>query len=107
MKRLKILRKRKGLTQDNIAKIIGTTQSNYGKYELNQQEPDIGTLCRIADYYGVSLDYLCDHDTDTLLDVSGWNETQKSVVFALNKLTEKNQIIVLGYTLRVLAEQNQ
>lgn len=34
--RLKELRKDKGLTQSEVAKIINTTQSQYGKYENNK-----------------------------------------------------------------------
>ena len=63
--RLKELRKSKGLTQDELASSLNIQQQTYGKYELNKREPDIQTLCKIADYYGVSLDYLCEHEQTT------------------------------------------
>ena len=55
---LKELRKESGKTQSDLAKVLNTSQSNYGKYELEIIEPDIRTLKMLADYYHVSLDYL-------------------------------------------------
>ena len=55
---LKELRKESGKTQSDLAKVLNTSQSNYGKYELEIIEPDIKTLKTLADYYNVSLDYL-------------------------------------------------
>lgn len=56
--RLKELRKEKKLSQEQIAKILSVTQRTYGGYELETSEPSIQTLCNLADYYNVSLDYL-------------------------------------------------
>ena len=103
--KLKELRKLKGLTQQEIAKYLNTTQSNYGKYELGQQEPNIQTLCQIADYYDVSLDYLCDHETKGNIDASNFSELKKGCLYILNKLSEDNTAIVFGYMTHVLHEQ--
>lgn len=103
--RLKELREEKKLTQNDMSKILSINQSNYSKYEKNIIEPNIDTLKKIADYYGVSLDYLCEHDCKNLLDISGYNEYKKGVIFALNQLNEKNDLILLGYITHVLAEQ--
>jgi len=48
----------KNLTQAEIANILGTTQQHYSKYENNTNEMPIKVLVRLADYYGVSTDYL-------------------------------------------------
>lgn len=56
---LKNLRKEKGLTQNELSQIIGITRTTYAGYENNKHEPDIKTLTKIADYYKVSLDYIC------------------------------------------------
>ena len=59
--RLKALRVQKGVTQNEVAKAIGCAKSTYPKYEREEREPDITTLCTLADYFEVSVDYLIDH----------------------------------------------
>lgn len=56
--KLKILRERAGYTQAEVAEKIGTTQQQYGKYELGIQEPRAGRLKAICELYGASADYL-------------------------------------------------
>ncbi|MGN1222051.1 MAG: helix-turn-helix domain-containing protein [Christensenellales bacterium] len=89
MLRLKELRKSNNKTQKEIAEVIQTTQSNYGKYELEQQEPNIETLKLLADYYGVSVDYLIGHKTDSL-DISFYSATAKQIVDMLPQLNNEN-----------------
>lgn len=63
MNRLKELRKEANATQADMAKILGVTVSAYGNYELGQREPTIEFLCKLADYFGVSVDYLIGHES--------------------------------------------
>lgn len=55
---LKKLRKEKGLTQMQVAIQCDITEKAYQNYELKTREPRLEILIRIADFYGVSLDYL-------------------------------------------------
>ena len=48
------LREKAGITQGEIANVLGVSQSNYSKYELGTVKPNIDLLTKIADYYGVS-----------------------------------------------------
>lgn len=57
--RLKSLRTEKNLTQDDIAKILGCTQRKISYMERGVTEPDLQALSKLADYFGVSIDYLC------------------------------------------------
>lgn len=57
-KKLKELRRQKKITQENLAKIIGVERSSIGKYEASNVMPSIDVLGRIADYFGVSVDFL-------------------------------------------------
>lgn len=57
-KRLKECRKRTGLPQIKIAIYCDITEKAYQNYELGVHEPKISILMRIAQYYGVSIDYL-------------------------------------------------
>ena len=58
--KLKELRKQNNLSQAEIAKILNTSQQNYNRYENGKIEPDLKTLYKLADFFNVSLDYLCD-----------------------------------------------
>ena len=60
MRTLKDLRINKNVTQQQISKNLNIKQSTYSNYELNKNEPDIQTLIKLADFFDVSLDYLCD-----------------------------------------------
>lgn len=60
---LQALRKAKGLTQSDIAQIIDVKLSTYQKYERDAVSPSYDTLLRIADFYGVTTDYLLGRET--------------------------------------------
>lgn len=68
MERLKELRKKSKLNQKQVADVLGLTVSAYGNYELGQREPTIESLCKLADYYGVTVDYLIGHDSNAIMD---------------------------------------
>ncbi|MEJ9151056.1 helix-turn-helix transcriptional regulator [Bacillus smithii] len=56
--RLKELRIKRNLTQEDIAKILGVARTTYAMYEQGQREMDYELLLKLADYYKVSLDYI-------------------------------------------------
>lgn len=56
--RLRECRKAAGLTQWEIAVYCDITEKAYQNYELMTREPKLEILIRIADRFGVSLDYL-------------------------------------------------
>jgi len=58
MERLKELRKKAGLSQDDVSKHLGVSQPAYGNYENGNREPDFNILRAIANYFEVSIDYL-------------------------------------------------
>ena len=58
MNRLKDLREDKDLKQEDIAKILNMSQTNYSKYELEKINIPVDTLKKLAIYYNVSLDYI-------------------------------------------------
>lgn len=55
---LKTLRKNKGLTQKELAKIINITDSTVSKYERGDLEPNNETLLELANFFNVSIDYM-------------------------------------------------
>ncbi len=56
--RLKAEREKKGLTQVEVAKDLGVAQPTITKYERGIKKPSTDMLVVLADYYGVTTDYL-------------------------------------------------
>lgn len=58
--KIKLLREAKGLTQQQIAQdpAFGIKQGTLSAYERNAREPNIETIRRIAEYFGVTSDHL-------------------------------------------------
>lgn len=65
MERLKQLRNSRSLTQQDIARLLGVERSTYVKYERGQSDPPTATLVRLADYFGVSVDYIIGRDFES------------------------------------------
>lgn len=57
-KRLRRLRKERGLTQDDIAAAIGVSRQIISRWERNEAVPKAGNLTALADTLGISADYL-------------------------------------------------
>ncbi len=56
--RLISLRKERGMTQEDLARVIQKKRSTVSGYETEGKEPDLDTVCFMASYFGVSTDYL-------------------------------------------------
>lgn len=56
--RLRELRKEKGLTQAQTAKELSIAYRNYQRLEADGNTPNFLNLVQIADFFGVSMDYL-------------------------------------------------
>lgn len=55
---LRDLRREKGVSQDELSKILGVSKSTLGLWETGDTLPDARSLHDLAVYYGVSADYL-------------------------------------------------
>lgn len=62
--RLRELRRNKKITQTVLAGQIGITLKQIQRYELEENEPTLSILLRLADYFDVSLDYLVGRSDD-------------------------------------------
>ena len=56
--RLKGLRMSNNLTQKQVYEAVGMSAIGYQRYEYGDREPAYQNLIALADYFGVSLDYL-------------------------------------------------
>jgi transcriptional regulator with XRE-family HTH domain len=96
-KRIQELRKKAGLSQTDLAQKINISYTQMSRYEVKNVQPPADVLKKIADVFGVSVDYLISGDSEekakaTLKDtkllqlfkaVEGMNEKDKNIITEL------------------------
>lgn len=86
---LRDIRKERGKTQKQIAKLLGISQQSYSAYENGVSQPPRDALIKLAEYYQVSTDYLLDR-------TSSPTSTPGQVTFSNVFPVEKRKIPFLG-----------
>lgn len=56
--RILCLRKEKGISQEELADIVGVSRQAVSKWESNQSVPDIERVIKMSEYFGVTTDYI-------------------------------------------------
>ena len=56
--RIKKLRKDNGLTQEGLAYMTGLSSTAISAWEHEVNEPSLGALIKLANYFKVSIDYI-------------------------------------------------
>ncbi|MGL5514411.1 MAG: helix-turn-helix domain-containing protein [Sporomusa sp.] len=74
----RIKRLRNKLTQEELAVILKVERSTLASWEVNRREPDIATLCRLADFFKVSIDWLVCHTPSQTAYPSTANKFQET-----------------------------
>ena len=92
--RIKLLREEKKIKQDELAKVLSISPSAVGMYERDEREPNDDITLKLAEYFGVSTDYLLgktdlrkaeainidDADIAFYNGVKGLNDTNKAIL---------------------------
>ena len=99
METLKILRKNKGLTQTQVADAVELGRQAYAYYEKGERAPSPETLCKLADFFGVTVDELLGR-TPQLFDDARVPKTEVQDLF--DRLNVVDQGRVLGYMYSIL-----
>lgn len=89
--RLSQARKKQGISQDELAKQLGTKGPVIGRYERDEMKPSIEAATKMAKILEVSLDWLVGN-TDTELDTATLNRIQD-----INKLPPKDKELVFEF----------
>ncbi|MBC7959879.1 MAG: helix-turn-helix transcriptional regulator, partial [Vallitaleaceae bacterium] len=93
---LKSLRVSNNLTQDELAKKLEISRVRYNNYETGKRSPDLATLQQIADFFGVTTDFLIGHgdplNTNTEMQPLSAMDLQR-IDEELEQLLKKIQII--------------
>ncbi|MCL2088390.1 MAG: helix-turn-helix domain-containing protein [Oscillospiraceae bacterium] len=94
-KKLTALRKSHGLTQEQLAKLVGVTTSAVSNYEQGTRLPKEETLIKLSNHFNVSIDYLMDNESEEQ------TATIEDFLCVLNTEIRKKPITIEG---RVLNE---
>ena len=78
--RIKNLRKSRGMTQQQLADALGVERSSIGKYETGSL-PSAEGMLKLAEYFGVSVDYLFGRNTDEALHAENDAERRLLTMF--------------------------
>lgn len=95
--KLKELRKDRKLTQEEVAKAINISRSNYGRYELKLVDPSIETLIKLADFYKVTVDELIGHEVPYLIKKIDFSNDQLVLVENIKRLDSVQCSKTLAY----------
>lgn len=86
MIKLTELLKSKGITQTQLAKNLNITQQTMNSYALNKSEPNLETLCKIADFFHITVDELLGRDT-RLVNLASLDDNTREAIQAVLTMT--------------------
>lgn len=89
-------------SQERLAKIVGVSQKTISNYLNGTTEPSLKELCKLADYYNVTLDYLVGRETNNNYITA----EQKELLNDFKQLTPINQIKIIAEIKGILIGQN-
>lgn len=87
--KIKTARKKKGVLQKDMARMLHIPASTYANYEANRREPTIDMICKIADILDVSVDFLIQGNTFTY-------DEYEAKVAAINEATKNKDADALA-----------
>ena len=93
--RLKDLRKAQGLSQEQLAKELDVARTTYNHYEIEKSEPNIKTLIKLADYFDVSLDYLCERQWNNQIGYVA--DDRREDMIKISELSDEEFKLVVAY----------
>ncbi|OQP50303.1 hypothetical protein A4H97_00190 [Niastella yeongjuensis] len=92
---LSFLRKKKGLTQAEVATALGLKRNTFSNYETTHSEPDLGTLEKIASFFDISIDELVSVDLSKggLVAYKAEENNENAVNDSHTVTSDKNQLV--------------
>lgn len=88
-------------TQEELAAVVGVTRQAIGVWKNGDAVPDILNASKIADYFGVSLDYLVGRTN--MKNPAGWNAEKEELMAELTKC--RNMLRTVSNGLRFLSHE--
>lgn len=88
---MKDLRTKFGKKQSEIADLLGITRAAYTNIENGRRKLDHDSLIKLADYYGVTIDYLLGRDSEQKNNPDAAGTGDDEIYSILSELTPENQ----------------
>lgn len=92
--RLRELRKEKNVNQQKLSNYLGYGYTAIANYESGRNEPSIDTICKIADYFDVTVDYLIGHE-DNPKRVDAISKAESELIMRFRNMDNEDQRILL------------
>lgn len=93
---LKELRKQKGLTQRQLAEILGVSDRSVSRWESGNNMPDLSILVELADYYEIDIREIIDGER------KGENIIICAITIVTQLLISSNISMVIGETIIIM-----
>ena len=107
---LKELRLKRQLTSEQLCERLGIKGGSYRNYERNDRKPDYDTLVKLADYYGVSTDYILGRPNakapkDPFDEIETIDEMEKDLIKEWLNLDEKSRKSFLDVLRKIVLKE--
>ena len=79
-----------GMTQQDFASRLGVTGVSVSAYENGTRTPSFDVLIRIADLFGVSVDYLLGREEKRTLDISSLTDEEAALVSGITNVFKRH-----------------
>lgn len=90
-KNLKYLRDKKNVTQILAEEMTGIDRTTISAYELAKREPSVSNLISLANYYKVTLDFLCGRNQRMIIDITDLDELSKNKIMSIINNVDKKR----------------
>ena len=98
------LRKEKGLSQEALAELVGTTRQAISKWENNQGYPETEKLLMLSNVFEVSIDFLLkDEKTETGAEEKGYYVSREMAVGYIGNEKKTSKFFGAGCALFALS----
>lgn len=95
METLRILRKNAKMTMKELGRVLGCGESTISMYENGKRQPDNETLKKIADYFGVTIDYLLGYEQQAPPPTETLTDGEKALLELFNQVPKEQQQLVV------------
>lgn len=90
MNRIKEVRKKKGLSLQQVAEAVGLGNNTISRYETGKREPKLETWNKLAEYFNVPTSYLMGLSDD----VNGWKEWAENTGYSVKQIKDEIQRLI-------------
>ncbi len=80
---IKKLRMQSGMTQTELAKLMSVTRSSVNAWEMGISVPTAAKLVELSLFFHVSTDYLLGLEQQEAVQLDGFSEEQKAILYSL------------------------